>query len=141
MIENILFSPSWKHLDAKSCQKYEHNHKMDNLTYTSHTTSIWKFLRNAQNSCKGWVSLYTVTAPYFGIICSQSFDFLISFFRMNDICVWYHISSQNFHRMCVWLMYTFWYVNKSNMIVDYGRFSDSIAFLRILIYYNMFEKL
>ena len=33
-----------------------------------------------------------------------------------------------FHRLCVWLMYTFWYVIMPNVTPGYGRFSDTIEF-------------
>ena len=52
-----------------------------------------------------------------------------------SINVWSTVSSQNFHRLCVWLMYKFWYVNMPNVTAGYGRFSDSIAFLGIFIHY------
>ena len=51
------------------------------------------------------------------------------------------VFSQNFHKLCVLLMYTFLYVNMPNGTAGYGRFSDSIAFLGIFIYYYMFETL
>ena len=38
------------------------------------------------------------------------------------------VSSPKLHRLCVWLMYTFWNVNMPNVTAGYGRFSDSIAF-------------
>ena len=43
--------------------------------------------------------------------------------------LWFYcVSSPNFHRLCVWLMYTFWNVNMPIVTAGYGRFSDSIAF-------------
>ena len=41
------------------------------------------------------------------------------------------LSSPNLHRLCVWLIYTFWYVNMSNMTAGYWRFSYLFAFLGI----------
>ena len=39
------------------------------------------------------------------------------------------ISLPNFLRLCVWIIYTLWYVNMPNVTAGYGRISDSIAFL------------
>ena len=44
------------------------------------------------------------------------------------------VSSQNFHKLCVLLMYTFWNVNMANVTAGYGRFSDSIAFFKYFSY-------
>ena len=37
------------------------------------------------------------------------------------------VSSPNIHRLCIWLMYTFWYINMPNVTAGYVRFSDLIA--------------
>ena len=42
-----------------------------------------------------------------------------------NIHFWSIISSSKFHRLCVWLIYTFWYVNMPNVFAGYERFSDS----------------
>ena len=39
---------------------------------------------------------------------------------------WIIVSPPNFHRLCVWLMYTFWCIN---MPAGYGRFSDLNGFV------------
>ena len=56
------------------------------------------------------------------------------------IHVWIVKASPNFHRLCAWLIYTFWYVNMPNVTEDYGRLSDLISvFWEFFIYFNMFE--
>ena len=42
--------------------------------------------------------------------------------KMSGICVWYHISSPIFHRMCVWSIHTFWYIDMPDIAKSYGRF-------------------
>ena len=44
------------------------------------------------------------------------------------IDVWSIVSKPNFHRLCIWLMYTFWCVNMPSVTAGYRRFSYSIAF-------------
>ena len=47
---------------------------------------------------------------------------------LTTIHVWIIVSSPNFHRLFVSWMYTFWYVNMSNVTIGYGRLSSLIAF-------------
>ena len=44
------------------------------------------------------------------------------------IHVWIIVSSPNFHRLCIWIMYIFWYISMPNVTAEYGRFSNLIAF-------------
>ena len=51
------------------------------------------------------------------------------------------VSSPNFHRLCVWLTYTFLYVNILNVTIGYWRFSDLVTFfgnfLILLLVWNV----
>ena len=48
--------------------------------------------------------------------------------KMNGICVWQDIVSPNFHKICVLLMYTFWFIDMPDMNACYGSSLDSIEF-------------
>ena len=79
-----------------------------------------------------------VTASY-----GRPFDFIaflgifIHFWRpfMSELLV-------NFHRLCVWSIQTFWYVNMPDVTGGYGRFSDliEIFFFCILLSMNLTFK-
>ena len=47
---------------------------------------------------------------------------------LTTIHDWIIVSSPKFHRLYVWLIYTFWYINLPNVTAGYGRFSDLISF-------------
>ena len=62
----------------------------------------------------------------------MSLDFIV-FFRnfhalLTIIHVWSSVSSPKFHRLFVWSLYTFWYVNIPSVTAGYIRFSDLIVF-------------
>ena len=59
---------------------------------------------------------------------------------MNGICVLLHISSLNFHRMCVQSIYTFWYIDMSDVTANYGTIEFIIAFLHIFLDYCVFAN-
>ena len=70
-----------------------------------------------------------------------SLDYFVNFHTyLTTIYAWIVVSSANFHRLCVWLMYIFWYVEISNKSY-YGRFSDSISFLWEFLYILLCLKL
>ena len=48
--------------------------------------------------------------------------------KISGICVWQHISSPNFHRMCVLSIHTFWCIDLLDVTKSYGRSFDFIAF-------------
>ena len=52
----------------------------------------------------------------------------------------------NFHRLCVWYMYTFWYIDMTDVTANYDRLSDLNAFvwkflyiITCLIHYNFIK--
>ena len=54
--------------------------------------------------------------------------------KMNGICVWKYISSPNFHRMYVYSIHTFCYIDMPDLSASYGRpfnFSTFLVFLNI----------
>ena len=67
----------------------------------------------------------------------RPFDF-IAFLRFHTLLSSIHVkstvSSSNFHRLRVLLMYIFWNANMQNVTAGYGRFSDSIAFLWVFFH-------
>ena len=67
------------------------------------------------------------------------FDFVMFFCILSELL--YLVSPPNIQRLCVRLMYRFWYVKMSNVNTGYGRFSDLIEFLGIYKDYYMFETL
>ena len=75
------------------------------------------------------INMLDVTASY-----GMPFDF-IAFFGIfiynwrfiSEVLYLHHIY---FQRLCVWTIYTFWYVNMPNVTTGYGRFSDLIMFYR-----------
>ena len=63
----------------------------------------------------------------------ESFLILLRFWwafhtLLSTIQLWIVKSPQNFPRLCVFLMYTFYYVNISNLTPVYGRLSDLMLF-------------
>ena len=87
-----------------------------------------------------YINLPDVTASYEMPLDSNAFlDYFHTY--LTTIHVWSIVSSSNFNRLCIWLIYTFCYVNIPNAIADYGIFSDLIAFFLIFIHYYMFEAL
>ena len=53
---------------------------------------------------------------------------------MCGICVWEHILSQNFYRMYVYSIHTFWYIDIPDVTASYGVPIDFIAFFRVFSY-------
>ena len=53
--------------------------------------------------------------------------------NMNGICVWKYISLPNFHRLCVWWIHSFWYVDMPDVTATYGTPLDFVAFWFIFI--------
>ena len=74
-----------------------------------------------------------------------SFDFIAFFGHFHTtlatIYVWSIVPSPNFHRLCVWLIYTFWYVIMPNVTAGYGRFANVIAFFENFYTLLIFNKL
>ena len=48
--------------------------------------------------------------------------------KLTTIHVWSVASLPNFHKLCIWLISKFWYVNMPNVIVGYRRSSNLIEF-------------
>ena len=101
------------------------------------------------------IDMSDVTASYVKIpwFCCVFLIILILNWQvfMSEVlyCLKYYLKFvPNFHRLCVWLMYTFWYINIPCMTAGYRGFSDLIVFffgifiyLKCLIRYNLIKFL
>ena len=66
-----------------------------------------------------------VTASY-----GMTFDFIAFFWHFHTLLLTIHVWSvlSKFHKLCVRLVLTFWFVDKSGMTACYGRLTDLNAF-------------
>ena len=56
--------------------------------------------------------------------------------EMNNICVWKDIASPKFHRICVLLILTFWYIYMLDVTASYGTSLEFIAFFLGIFIHN-----
>ena len=99
------------------------------------------FTKLALNMCLFSAQIFMIEFPGVTTSYGETLDF-IAFFEyfytlMTSIHVWSIVSSLNFHRLCAWIVWIFWYVNVPNVIASYGKFSNLLCFF---IYYCILKR-
>ena len=64
-------------------------------------------------------------------------DFAAFYSMLTIIFVWSVLYSPNFHRLCIWLIQIFWFIDIPDVTVGYGRFSDSIVLYNSIHIWNV----
>ena len=89
---------------------YHRNERHLTLSFTKHSQNVCIIDYFNVLVCQIWLQVIKHPIIFFWV-------FLVFHWRLTSIHFWAIVSSLNSYRLCIWLLYTFWYVNMPNETV------------------------